>query len=624
MRHFSRRFSQIHTTQQTATNPLNHKGHEGKQNQKNSLLKAQAPITRFPDFPVPRFSILPVCLLFLTVSWASAESTKLRVRIYSLHPEQRFTVTARTGDLAWRNCERCAANHASALVLDASAQGVKIQGESAEQKQVFIEGDYRIQPAQGLALSVPFPLEIRTEHGLLRIFLAVPLEDYVTAALAGESATFAHDESLKAMAVAVRTYAIRFRPRHAGEGFDFCDSTHCQTLNFQRTGPQVRAAVTATRGELLWYQGSPAAAFYHQNCGGMLASAQESWPDLHEPYLKQQADPYCVRGAPLPWKAQISRKELENALRYQGLAVPARWDTLEIVSRTGSGRALRLAFRQGGADAQLISASSLRFAIGRALGWNQVRSDLYETKTEGDIVIFTGRGGGHGIGLCQAGAEEMAREGQSYRQILAFYYPGTSIGATAQGLSWEKREGQRIAMLSTQPDQDAEALQAAERILPALESDLGWKLDFKPLIKLYPTLDAYRDSTGQPGWIAAFTRGRQISLQPMAVLKKKSILDSTLRHEFTHLLIEARARAGTALWFREGLALYFADPQHHSEPAPMSDAEMEKAFSKLQDRQKLEQAYAAARSRVARMVEQNGKETVLLWLINGLPDSSMH
>src|SRR5437764_12067660 len=124
---------------------------------------------------------------------------------------------------------------------------------------------------------------------------------------------------------------------------------------------------------------------------------------------------------------------------------------------------------------------------------------------------------------------------------------------------------------------------------------------------MFPTLDAYRNSTGQPGWIAAFTRGRVISLQPLAVLKEKSILDSTLRHESAHLLIEARAHAGTPLWFREGLTLYFADPGKNFEPVQLTEAEMEKTFQNTGDRKSLEHVYAAARTKAKRMVRSRGR-----------------
>jgi stage II sporulation protein D len=560
-------------------------------------------------------------VLFLLALPAISQAPDVKVRLYSIHSEQQIKVTAKTGDLSWKTCDKCQANHAAAITVEALAQGLKITGgaQPGTATQVLIEGDYRLEPADGLTLPLKFPLEVRAEGGRLKIFLTLPIEDYVAAALAGESGNFQQQESLKAMAVAVRSYAAHFRQRHASEGFDFCDSTHCQTLNFKSISPQVRAAVEVTHGEMLWYQGAAAATFYHQNCGGSIAAAKEAWPDLQAPYLRQQADVYCVRGAPLPWKAELDRGRLEKALRVQGLIVPAAWDKLEIVSRTPSGRALKLVFRTSAGVPQLISASSLRFAIGRSFGWNQVRSDLYDIETTNDSVIFTGRGAGHGVGLCQAGAEEMAKEGKNYRQILAFYYPGTSLGVYARGFAWQTRDAERFQLVSVQPEQDADVLVAAKKIMPALESDLGWKLDFKPQLKIYPTLDAYRDATGQPGWIAAFTRGHTISLQPTATLEKKSVLESTLRHEFTHLLIEERAHAGTPLWFREGLVLYLADPTDPGEPVQMSAAQIEKALENPQDRQQIERGYAAARTKVAQMVQQNGKEVVLKWLAEGLP-----
>jgi stage II sporulation protein D len=493
-------------------------------------------------------------------------------------------------------------------------------GSSAE--HLFVEGSYRIEPQQGFKIAATIPLDLSASDGLLSLIAKMPLEDYVTAALEGESATFLHPESLKAMAVAVRTYAVRFRPRHAGEGFDFCDNTHCQNLNFTAPTAPVKAAVEATRGELLWYQGSPAATYYHQNCGGTLAAGEEVWPTVHAPYLREHADPYCQQGAPLPWKVEFSRVEFEKALRDQGLIVPESWSALTIESRGLSGRVLKLAFRAGNQRPQLISASSLRFAIGRAFGWNRVRSDLYEVESNGASVVFNGRGAGHGVGLCQAGAEEMAREGQTYRAILDFYYPGTKLGRAAQGLDWQTRESDSFELKSTQPDQDAEVLTTAQKVLEALQSDLGWKLSFKAQIRVFPTLDTYRDATGQPGWIAAYTRGHTISLQPLAVLKAKSILPSTLRHEFAHLLVESRARADTPLWFREGLALYLAEPEQSFAPVVMTDREMEAALEHPGSQESLRRTYAAAQTRVTRLVRQNGRDTVLLWLSSGLTEAS--
>ena len=550
-------------------------------------------------------------------------AVSVSVRLYSLHPQQHLKMLARTGSLRWRSCPGCAASDAAELEIRAAGNQVELDGGPTAD-HIFVEGEYRIEPQQGLKIAFWAPLELSAGDGLLTVIATVPLESYVAAALEGESATFTNPESLKAMAVVVRTYAARFRPRHGEEGFDFCDNTHCQNLNFTGPTPAIRAAVDATRGELLWYQAEPAATYYHQNCGGTLAAGEEIWPTVREPYLRSHADPYCVQGAPLPWRAEFSRPEFEKALRDQGLSMPGQWTELTIDRRGPSGRALRLSFRSPSAPPQPISASSLRFAIGRTFGWNRIRSDLYDVEAAADSVVFNGRGAGHGVGLCQAGAEEMAREGKSYRQILDFYYPGTQLGKTAQGLVWQTRDSAAFELKSTQPEADGEVLAAAQKILDALHADLGWTPDFKIQLRVFPNLDAYRNTTGQPGWVAAYTRGHVISLQTVADLKAKSALESTLRHELIHVLVESRGKADTPLWFREGLVLYLSDPEQNSQPVTMSEREMENALEHPGSQEMLRRVYAAARTRVAQMVQQNGRETVLQWLSSGLPAASSH
>ena len=564
-----------------------------------------------------------IALALPAMSQSGSSSVTVSVRLYSLHPQQHLKVVARTGTLRWRSCQGCATGEAPELSIRAAGSQVEIDGGPTAD-HIFVEGEYRIEPQHGLTIAFSAPLELSAGDGLLTVIATVPLESYVAAALEGESATFVNAESLKAMAIVVRTYAARFRPRHGDEGFDFCDSTHCQNLNFTAPTPAIRAAVEATRGELLWYRGEPAATYYHQNCGGTLAAGEEVWPAVHEPYLQSHTDPYCAQGAPLPWKAEFSRAEFEKALRDQGLSVPNAWTELTVERRGPSGRALRLAFRSPGTPPQPISASSLRFAIGRSFGWNRIRSDLYEVEITGGSIVFNGRGAGHGVGLCQAGAEEMAREGKTYRQILDFYYPGTQLGKAAQGLAWQTRESAAFELKSTQPDADMEVLAASQKILDALHDDLGWTPSFKIQLRVFPALDAYRNTTGQPGWIAAYTRGHVVSLQPLASLKEKSALESTLRHELIHVLVESRARADTPLWFREGLVLYLSEPERNGQPVEMAEREMENALEHPGGQETLRRAYAAARTRVAQMIQASGRQTVLEWLSSGLPAAAGH
>src|SRR5262249_54864218 len=163
----------------------------------------------------------------------------------------------------------------------------------------------------------------------------------------------------------------------------------------------------------------------------------------------------CARS---PWKSAIRKQDLRTALTTSGLRLPTHIDSLTIAARTSSGRALTLE-----AAGIPTSASSLRFAVGRALGWDRIPSDLYELNDAGDRVVFEGRGSGHGVGLCQAGAARMGERGQSYRQILAYYYPGASLGVTAQGFGWQLLGGERVQVISTRPREDQPLVALADR-----------------------------------------------------------------------------------------------------------------------------------------------------------------
>ena len=82
---------------------------------------------------------------------------------------------------------------------------------------------------------------------------------------------------------------------------------------------------------------------------------------------------------------------------------------------------------QGRGESSRISAGAFRFAMGREVGWNTVRSDRYEVRASNGRLVFEGSGSGHGVGLCQRGADQMGLSGRRYREILAFYYPGTEV-----------------------------------------------------------------------------------------------------------------------------------------------------------------------------------------------------
>jgi stage II sporulation protein D len=480
-------------------------------------------------------------------------------------------------------------------VIAAKEDLVAIGSNSAP--SFFLTGRLRISGEGFASFTVENELEAQAREGFLLLTLKMPLEQYVAAVLQGESGGFKSDEALKAVAIAARTYGVHFGSRHTAEGFDFCDTTHCQDLRLGAESDRVRAAVAATAGELLWSQGQTAATYYHRSCGGETEDARALDTELRAPYLRRHHDEYCVR-SPDEWHSQISKSDLSRAL---GRPVTL----LTISERSESGRVQRLMV-----NGRIMAATDFRFAIGRTLGWDKLRSDLYEEQDLGESVAFRGKGQGHGVGLCQAGAEIMGEQGRSYREILAYYYPGTSVGLNAQGLVWEKLSGESLDLLTTNQADAAVLLPAAERAFLFAQERTGWSIGGRPQVKIYPSIAVYRDATGEPGWVAASTLGKTVRVQPITTLQRTHSLESTLRHEFLHMLIEANAAPNAPLWLREGLAIYLADPEE-VHPANVDVNALERRLQSPRTEEEMRAAYRAAASAVAEAIEKSGLASVL-------------
>lgn len=550
-------------------------------------------------------------LMWCVLVPGAAHAQDVRVRLYTARPPDALSIRALDRQIHWRLCPACEekSGHELSLAL----------GDAAGGSNFYVTGHYELRPGSGPLFSGNYPVHVERQEGRILVTVTLPLEEYVGAVLMAESGDFENVESQKAMAVVARTYSMRFLGQHEQEGFDFCDTTHCQVFGWKGANAAVRAAVNATQGQVLRFEGKLAQTFYHQNCGGTTAAAQEAWPSVREAYLTAHADAYCAARGVLKWESAIRVADLDRALRAAGLAVPAAWKKVEVVSHSESGRAQRLKLEGGTGGVAQVSASTFRFAVDRELGWQKIRSDLYDVRNAGEQIVFSGRGSGHGVGLCQAGAEEMARQGKSYGEILSFYYPGTQIG-TAEKANWQKRSSERVEILSTQPDIDSALLPIAERILKDDEQAIGWTAGARVRLQVYASLDAYRDTTGQPGWVAASTRGHTIRLQPLKELEKRSIVESTMRHEIFHVLVEEKARAATPLWFREGIVLYLSNPNAATDAAAaMTDEQIEAVLQQPRNREEVQKAYAAAQNRLAALVRERGRETVLGWLGSGIP-----
>jgi stage II sporulation protein D len=258
-------------------------------------------------------------------------------------------------------------------------------------------------------------------------------------------------------------------------------------------------------------------------------------------------------------------------------------------------------------DGELISASAFHFALGRTLGWNTIRSDSYVIEN----FLFRGSGEGHGVGLCQRGADEMGRKGKSYREILAFYYPGTTL---TQRIEWTQLSGEGVTLHTQTPNSDRDLIGIAEDISRRLSTRLPWEAPPNIDIYSYPNLDSFRNSTGEPGWVAARTSGSKIELQPTEVLRIHQALTSTLEHEMIHVYLETAARPALPVWFREGLVEYLSGHSARALDVPHDDQ-----LRQRHSRATAAQGYESAAGRVQLLIKRYGETTVLGWVSGGIP-----
>lgn len=289
-------------------------------------------------------------------------------------------------------------------------------------------------------------LRITVRHGELQVVNVLPLETYVLGIVNAELGSLDfHPESLKAQIVASRSYVLASRDRHRRDGYDFCDSPHCQAFGGTASIQSAfKLAMEVSRGEYLSYASRPVPAFFHDNCGGRTASVEEVWDTPSLPCLQGvrdgPQDPYCRHAPRAHWHFIADRKALRECFHREGwISDYDALDSLRVVTTGPSGRAQQVCIQSN--HPLWVSANDFRQALGRFYGSEVLPSTLFSMNREQDHFHFVGRGWGHGVGLCQWGAIQMAKEGKTYREILQHYYPGTQIDRLPEPLYATSNKG---------------------------------------------------------------------------------------------------------------------------------------------------------------------------------------
>ncbi|OIO02221.1 MAG: hypothetical protein COX65_03475 [Elusimicrobia bacterium CG_4_10_14_0_2_um_filter_56_8] len=263
-------------------------------------------------------------------------------------------------------------------------------------------------------------LKISAE-GRLDIVEYLSLEEYLYGVLPLEMSADWPLEALKAQAVASRTYALRYI--NPSRDYDVTSGAERQVYGGTvKIGPRIIEAVNTTRGEVLKYKGKLINTYFHACCGGHTASAKSAWGDAVIKPLYGVADPFCKPSRHARWEYYISSSELLRFIQAQG-STALKIKSVRIYKKDRSGRAvsLRIGTDKG---TKTVLANDMR----KRFGTFEFRSTYITgiSRVKGGYEV-SGRGWGHGVGMCQEGAKYMALKGRPYKRILRYYYPGASI-----------------------------------------------------------------------------------------------------------------------------------------------------------------------------------------------------
>jgi len=266
--------------------------------------------------------------------------------------------------------------------------------------------------------------------------VAMNLEDYVKGVVAAEMPAEFELDALKAQAVSARTYAVKNMIVFGGSGVadqpgaDVSTDYHQNQAflreeqlkerwgkNYERYWGKVSQAVAETRGQVVTYNGEFINAVFHSTSGERTASAKEVW-GIDYPYLVSVPCSWDQKSPRYHDKKEFSLAEVEKLLGAETQVVTAVQNgsgATQVIDKTDSGRIDQI--RIGN---KMLSGVTVRDKL-------DLRSNNFTVELQGDKMIFNTIGYGHGVGLCQYGANGMAKEGYDYRKIITTYYTGVVI-----------------------------------------------------------------------------------------------------------------------------------------------------------------------------------------------------
>ncbi len=383
------------------------------------------------------------------------EDTYLETEVLSEKPQVSFVI----------NGDRYNQNQ---LEISASENLNRISVRKNNQKRRLYAGSLKVQP---------------NAYGNFTLVNQVPLETYLRGVVPHEIGHGAPKNAAEAQTIIARTYALRNLRRFEADNYQLCADVHCQVYQ-GLTGTAARAdrAIAATKGLVLTYENELVDALYSSTTGGVTATFSDAWNGEERPYLRalidaptqlwdlskhSLADEEAFRRfislkqgfnetgrSVFRWNKQSSIGQLSADLRrylkrrQHPLADFKAIESMEVTQRSPSGRILKLEVQTDQGIVELHK-TEVRSAFGPPRSTLFYLEPIYGADRTLKAYAFVGGGFGHGVGLSQYGSYNLAKLGWSAEQILAFYYPGTTIQPLNDSIVfWRESTGDRGLLLT--------------------------------------------------------------------------------------------------------------------------------------------------------------------------------
>lgn len=258
------------------------------------------------------------------------------------------------------------------------------------------------------------------------------MENYIIGVVAAEMPALFEDEALKAQAVAARTYAtnqmlksgitIDKMIEDGGQAYISQEEMHTKwNEGFDKYYNKIKTAVLSTKGEIMVYNNEPILAVFHAISRGKTEIAENVWNDSL-PYLKSVDSSMDMESSEYTYETTMPVKTVASLLQkahadlklYDG----SLKEQMQVIDRTEAGYINTIQIGN-----KVFTGREVREILG-------LRSSDFTVKQDGDNMVFTTNGYGHGAGMSQYGADSMAKDGKTYKEILTYYYTGIEFEKT--------------------------------------------------------------------------------------------------------------------------------------------------------------------------------------------------